>query len=142
MAAIVDRPFRRALHPLHAFLLGGAATLFLGALLADLAYASSYEIQWTNFASWLIVGALVLGAGVVAWAIVDQLRDSRERGRRPVYLVLVVATWALGLINALIHARDAWGGMPAGLVLSVVVVVLACAALWVAFAGMRAGDVP
>jgi hypothetical protein len=32
--------------------------------------------------------------------------------------------------------------MPASLVLSVIVVVLTCAALWIALAGMRTGDVP
>ena len=50
---------QRAIHPLHAFLLAGAVPLFLGALLSDITYARSYQIQWSNFASWLIAGALV-----------------------------------------------------------------------------------
>ena len=36
--------------------------LFLGALLSDAAYASSYEVQCINFAEWLIAGGLLVGA--------------------------------------------------------------------------------
>lgn len=61
MAVTAERTYPRALHPLHAVLLAGTIPLFLGALLCDLAYAASYEIQWSNFASWLIVGGLVFG---------------------------------------------------------------------------------
>lgn len=53
-----DRTPHRALHPIHVVLLAGIIPLFLGGLLSDIAYASSYEIQWNNFASWLIAGAL------------------------------------------------------------------------------------
>ena len=45
--------------PFHAAVLAGALPLFLGALLTDYAYWSSHEIQWANFASWLLVGAMV-----------------------------------------------------------------------------------
>ena len=38
-------------------LLGSTIALFLGALLSDLAYYRSYQVQWINFASWLIAGA-------------------------------------------------------------------------------------
>lgn len=49
---------QRPLHSLHAILLAGTVPLFLGALLSDFAYSSSYEIQWKHFASWLLVGGL------------------------------------------------------------------------------------
>src|SRR3546814_5562368 len=55
VAAIFTWKHQRALRPMHAILLAGTVPLFLGAMLSDIAYASSYQVQWTNFASWLIV---------------------------------------------------------------------------------------
>ena len=46
----------RTLHPLHALLLAGTVPLFLGVLLSDVAYATSDQMQWKNFASWLNAG--------------------------------------------------------------------------------------
>ncbi|MDH5823642.1 hypothetical protein QFW77_11650 [Luteimonas sp. RD2P54] len=130
---------RRGLHPLQAFLLAGATPLFLGALLSDIAYASSYHIQWANFASWLIAGGLVLGAGALVWALVDLFRGDRRSGRPLIYAGLLLLTWILGFYDALVHARDAWAAMPTGLVLSALVTVLAAAATWLGFSRLRAG---
>ena len=64
----------RAIHPVHAAVLGGVLPLFLGTLLADYAYWSSHEIQWSNFAAWLLIGAMVMshgsGYGEVGTAVV------------------------------------------------------------------------
>jgi uncharacterized membrane protein len=57
----------RTLHPVHAVLLAGTVPLFFGALISDVAYAASYELQWKNFASWLIVGGLLLGGVALVW---------------------------------------------------------------------------
>jgi uncharacterized membrane protein len=141
MAVIVERA-RWVLHPLNAVLLAGALALFLGALLSDIVYFRSYEIQWNNFSSWLLAGGLVVGAFAFLAAIIELFRNRWRVWPALAYALLVLATWILGLIDELVHAKDAWATMPAGLVLSVIVVVLACAALWIAFAGMRAGDVP
>jgi uncharacterized membrane protein len=128
----------RNLHPVHAVLLAGTVPLFFGALISDLAYAASYELQWKNFASWLIVGGLVLGGVAMVWSIFD-LRSSTLRGvRGPLYFLLLLAMWILAFINASVHARDAWASMPAGLVLSVVVALLALAATTKGFARPRA----
>lgn len=141
MAATVDRSLavRDQIAPLHAFLLGGAITLFIAAMLSDWAYASTYEIQWNNFASWLIAGALVLTALAVVWGFVDMFRQRVGDSRRLVYPVLLLITWILGFINALIHAKDAWASMPEGLVLSVIVVLLACVAAGAASMSRRTG---
>jgi uncharacterized membrane protein len=137
MSVAVDR-IRWTLHPLNAVLLAGALALFLGALLSDIVYFRSYQIQWSNFASWLLAGALVFGAFALVAAIVGLFRV-RGRAWPVVYALLLLAVWVLGFIDALVHARDAFATMPAGLVLSVIVVILACVALWIAFAGMRTG---
>lgn len=142
MSVTVERA-RCVIHPLNAVLLAGALALFLGALLSDIAYFRTYEIQWNNFSSWLLAGGLVIGAFAFLCGIVTLFRSrSRSRAWPVVYVLLLLATWVLGFIDALVHAKDAWATMPAGLVLSVIVAVLACAALWIACAGMRAGGAP
>jgi uncharacterized membrane protein len=128
-----------ALHPVHAVLLAGTVPLFLGAMFSDIAYASSYQVQWTNFASWLIAGGLVFAGFALLWALIELLRADRREGRPLLGFALLLATWVLGFINALIHAKDAWASMPDGLVLSVIVAVLAIAATWVGFARLRTG---
>lgn len=142
MAVTYDLPRRRALHPINAILLAATIPLFLGALLSDLAYRKSFEIQWTNFASWLIAGGLVFGALAVIAAAVALFRAERRGGLVLVYFLLVLATWIVGFVNAVVHGKDAWATMPDGLILSLVAVVLACIAKWIAFSGLRTGVTP
>lgn len=135
------RTVHRGLHPVHAVLLAGSLPLFLGALLSDLAYWSSQEIQWSNFASWLIVGGLGFGGFALLCAVIGLFRSANRQGRPLVYVLLLLAMWLLGLINAFTHARDAWAIMPTALILSVIVAVLAVAATGLGFYGYRAGGV-
>ncbi len=133
----IDHRHSTPIHPLHAVLLAGALPLFLGAALSDIAYSRTYEIQWNNFASWLVAGGLVLGGLALVFAIVDLFRaDRRARGAVP-YLAVLLVTWVVGFFNALLHARDAWASMPAGLAMSLIVVVLACVATWLGFRAPR-----
>lgn len=137
MAATVYATHRIAIHPVQAFLLAGTFTLFLAAVLNDIAYWSTYEVQWTNFASWLIAGGLLFGGVALLLALVGLRHAALRRGRYLLYVLLLLAAWALGLINALVHARDAWAAMPAGFMLSVVVVLLVAAATWLGFSRVR-----
>ena len=89
----------------------------------------AYELQWSNFASWLVAGGMVFLGIALVFAIVDLVRG----GRSLLYFVLLLAGFVLGFINALVHARDAYAVMPTGLVLSLVVLVLVAAATWMAF---------
>lgn len=139
MAARLDDARPLAPHPFHLVLVAGMIPWFLGAALADWAYAVTYHVQWTNFAAWLIVGGLVFGGVVLVLALTDLLR-ARHRGARDVpYVLVVLATWVLAFFNALVHARDAWAAMPAGLVLSVITLLAACVATWRGFSGFRTG---
>lgn len=131
--------YRSTPGPLHAVLLAGTVPLFLGALLNDIAYYKTYQIQWSNFASWLIAGGLLFCGLALLFALVNLLRAERKAGRPVVYFLLLLVTWVLGLINAFEHAKDAWASMPQGLVLSVVVTLLACAAAWVGLTNLRSG---
>ena len=141
MVATVERRYAPAFHSIHWLLLGGAFALFLGGLLSDIAYFRSYEIQWQNFASWLIAGALVVAGFAMVCALMG-LAPSRRSRNAVVHAVALFATWVVGFFNALMHARDAWASMPGGLVLSVITVVLALVAIVFAACGtVRTGGV-
>jgi len=127
--------------PLHAMLLAGSIPLFLGALLSDIAYFNSFQIQWSNFAAWLIAGGLLCCGLALLFALVNLVRAEHKGGRATLYFVLLLATWGLGLVNAFEHAKDAWAVMPSGLVLSVIVTALAAVAAWTGLSNLRSGGV-
>ena len=121
---------------IHAVFALSCVPLFLGALLSDWAYSSSHQIQWLNFAAWLIAGGLLIAGPALLWGAVDVLRSSANRYRQGlIYLTLLLSTFIVGVINALVHAKDGWAAMPTGLILSAVVVVLAATASAVGLAG-------
>ncbi|MEE1657228.1 DUF2231 domain-containing protein [Microvirga sp. CF3062] len=143
MVALSHLGVSRPLHPLHAILLAFPLPLFLGALISDFAYRSSFHIQWANFSSWLIAGGLFVGAFAVLWALINLFRRGpASKGRLVVYFVVLLATWGFGFVNALIHAKDAWATMPEGLYLSAITTLLALVAAWIGYSGFhRAGEV-
>lgn len=129
----------RQINPLHAILIASPIPLFLGAVLSNWAYSSTYQIQWTNFASWLMAGGLVFVGAALAWAIVELFTGRGQRGW--IYLGLVLATFVVGFLTALVLAKDAWAAMPGGLILSLITLVLAGAANWAAYRGRARGNV-
>ena len=129
----------KPLHPLHAILLAFPFPLFLSALLSDLAYGVTFEVQWANFSSWLIAGGLFVGGFDVLWALINLFRSGTARAI--LYFIVLLAMWVLGFVNALVHAKDAWATMPAGLYLSAVVALLALVAAWTGYSGFRVGEV-
>jgi uncharacterized membrane protein len=132
----------RPLHPLHAILLAFPFPLFLGALLSDLAYRASFQVQWANFSSWLIAGGLLVGAFALLWALVNLIRSGTGRKRRPaLYFIVLLAMWVLGFVNAFVHAKDAWATMPEGLYLSALAALLALVAAWIGYSGFRTREV-
>jgi len=132
----------RPLHPLQAILLSFPLPLFLGALLCDAAYTATFQIQWANFAAWLIAGALLIGGFALLWALVDVFRvGASQRGRQVLYFLALLLMWAVGFVNALIHAKDAFATMPEGLYLSAATVLLALIASWMGYSRFKLGDV-
>ena len=138
MARQGERVGERGTGGFHAFLLAAAVPLFLGALGADYAYWATYQIEWSNFASWLLAGALAVGALALLAGLAALLRAARVR----LLVLLQAATWAIGFWAALVHARDAWAVMPTGMVLSALAALLSIASAWRAFSTRRAGDLP
>lgn len=129
-------------HSLHAILLGFPFPLFLGALLADVAYWGTFQVQWSHFSSWLISGAVLAGTFLLIWSVVDLVRSTaRRKGRSVLYFLALLVMWVLGFVNALVHAKDAWGVMPAGLYLSIALTLVAFFAAWVGYSGVVAREV-
>jgi uncharacterized membrane protein len=139
MTVTTHTPYRSTPRPLHATLLAGTVPLFLGALLSDIAYFKTFQIQWSNFAAWLIAGGLVFCGLALLFALINLIRADKKTGRPVMYFLLVLLTWVLGLINAFEHAKDAWAVMPQGLVLSVIVTLLACVTTWTGLTNLRSG---
>lgn len=118
---------------LHGILLSFPIALFTGAVVTDIAYLNTAEMQWTNFSSWLIAGGLAFGALVVVWALVDAGLARKTGGLRGalVYPGVLAIMWILGLFNAFQHSRDAWSSVGAlGLTLSILSALLALFAGW------------
>lgn len=135
MVSSVQRRFPGDMQLFHAAVLAAALPMFLGALLADYAYWSSYQIEWSNFASWLLIGAMVLTTIALTCELIALFRGERRTG----YMLVLIATWLVGFFDALHHARDAWGIMPTALVLSVIASALALVATWMGFMYVRRG---
>ena len=140
MAVAMERTDPTAPGRWHAFLLAAALPLFLGAVLSDWAYWSSYQIQWSNFAAWLLAGGMVFLGIALVCALIEVFRGGR--GRSLLHLGLLLAAFVLGFIASLVQARDAGAVMPGALVLSLVVLLLVAVATCMAFAGLRTGGRP
>lgn len=139
MAAFASASSRwKPVHPLHAILLAFPFPLFLAALVSDLAYRQTFQVQWANFSAWLIAAALLGGGFAMLWAFVDLFRFRTDgMGRRQVYFLVLLVTWVVGFINALVHAKDAAATMPAGLYLSAIATLLALVGAWIGYSGFR-----
>ena len=127
------RPFA---NPLHAVLLAFPVALYPSALLSDITYLNTAEVQWSNFSSWLIAGADFFAGLVVAWALIGLFagRARHSRGRGTLYLVVIGAMFVLGVLNAFQHARDGWHSVGTlGLVLSILCTILAFVAAFIAY---------
>jgi uncharacterized membrane protein len=123
------------INPLHAILLAFPVALFPAALVTDIAYLRTEELQWTNFSSWLIAGGLVFTGATLAWALISLVLTFRRGGvlRPALYAGLLAALFAFGLINAFQHSRDGWSSVgTVGLMLSILSSLLALAAAVIA----------
>ena len=111
--------------PLFGALMAVPAICFLGALLTDITYSRSPDMQWTNFSAWLLAFALLVALIDLGHAQVRVLAAARWRA---VGLIVVLV---LGLFNNLVHSRDAWTSVvPQGLILSIVTVLVLIPTLW------------
>lgn len=140
MTSETRSPDRSSIHPVHAVLLASSLPLFLGAMLSDWAYSSTYQNQWAHFASWLNAGALMFVGAALLWAAINFFRADIAKDRAgALYILVLLATFTVGFINALVHAKDGWATMPEGFILSLVTLILALVAIWLGFSTRRTG---
>ena len=127
-------------NPLHAILLAFPVALYPSALLSDITYLNTAEVQWTNFSSWLIAGADFFAGLVLASAILSLLfgRSHASRHSSLTYIAIVAAMFVAGVVNAFQHARDGWHSVGTfGLILSILCTLLALAAAWFTYGSPR-----
>ena len=128
--------FRARIEPLRGILMAFPIALFTSAVVSDIAYLQSAQMQWSNFSAWLIVGALVFGGVAGLWAIVDLALSWQGPARKAamIHLAALALAWIFGLINAFKHGQDAWSSVGAfGLTLSILSAVLTLIAGWLAY---------
>jgi uncharacterized membrane protein len=120
-------------NPLHPLLASIPFTCFTGALLTDIAYWRSANMQWANFAAWLLAAGLFVAVFAVIVGVIDFLSDRRVRDLGLTWMYACGNALALGLeiVNSFIHSRDAYTSVvPMGLILSVLAVMIMLATGW------------
>jgi uncharacterized membrane protein len=112
--------------PIHAMLVPFPIVCFTGALLTDITYSNSPQVQWANFSQWLLAVGLIVGVLAAIFGLIDFLAAGRTRPRIGwFHLIGNAIVLLLALINNFVHSRDGWTGVvPTGLTLSVVTFVL------------------
>jgi uncharacterized membrane protein len=107
----------------HPPLIAGGATALIGALITDIFYSQTADMQWANFSVWLITAGLIL-ALLAGLALLLDLALGHTGRVSWVHLVALAGAALLSLLNVFVHSRDAWTSVvPQGLELSVVVAV-------------------
>ena len=105
----------------------GAGLSFIGALMTDITYVKSPDMQWTNFSAWLLLFAMVFATAAGFFGLLSLIieRPLRWSGLNWLYVLCLVAIFVAGLFNNFIHSRDAWTSvMPTGVLLSLFTVFL------------------
>ncbi len=107
----------------HPPLIAAGATLLIGALVTDIFYSQTADMQWANFSVWLITAGLIM-ALVAGLALLLDFALGRAGAVSWVHLVALTGAALLSLLNVFVHSRDAWTSVvPQGLMLSVVVAI-------------------
>jgi uncharacterized membrane protein len=108
---------------LHPHLISGGATLLMGALVSDIFYSQTANMQWANFSVWLITAGLIL-ALLAGLALLLDLALGRSGRVSWVHLCALAGAALLSLLNVFVHSRDAWTSVvPQGLELSLLVAI-------------------
>ena len=119
-------------HPIHPMLVPFPIACFVGTLVTDLVYLRTADILWADFSDWLVSFGVIATIFVAIAGAVDFLGDSRIRRLAPAWIHAVgnVVAFILAIVNAFVHTRDAYGQMPAGLILSGLVVLILLVTGW------------
>jgi len=120
-------------NPLHPLLAAIPFACFTGALLTDIAYWRSADMQWANFSAWLLAAGLLVAVFAVIVGLIDFLFDRRVRalGVAWMYAGGNALALVLAILNSFIHSRDAYTSVvPMGLILSALTVLIMLVTGW------------
>jgi uncharacterized membrane protein len=120
-------------NPLHPLLASIPFTCFTGALLTDIAYWRSANMQWATFSAWLLAVGLFVAVFAVIVGLIDFLFDRRIRELGVVWMYAGGNALALvlAIVNSFIHSRDAYTSVvPTGLILSALTVLIMLVTGW------------
>lgn len=133
------RPHRPMIGPFQALLLAFPVALFPAALVTDITYLDTAEIQWTNFSAWLLAAGELFAGLLLIGALVSLVRS--RSGRATLYFLLVLALFVVGLINSFHHSGDGWASVGTfGLILSILGALLALAAGAIGYSSLGAAN--
>ena len=126
-------------HPIHGILSAFPLAFFTGALITDIIYANSADMQWANFSAWQItfglIGAVLSAIAGIVDGVMHRNRPRRDRAGSAAHNIVTIFALAFALGNAFVHSRDAWTSVvPTGIVLSAITVVLIFVSSWLGFA--------
>ncbi len=120
-------------HPVHAMLDHFPIVCFLLTLLTDIAYWRSSNLMWQHFSEWLLFVGVSLGGLAFILVLIDVAFRPALRATRLAwpYIIGVVVTLVLAMLNNFVHATDGWVGVvPWGLTLSVLTVIAVLVTAW------------
>lgn len=137
------RPSAHTWQPIHGILAAFPLALFVSALVTDIAYANSANMQWANFSVWLIAGGVAMGVIAALAGILDAVANRQHTRRRnnasSLHSVLTIVTFVFAIINGFVHSRDGWTSVvPTGLILSGITAVLIVIVSWLGYAALPA----
>lgn len=132
---VFGRPAKARLfgHPIHAILVPIPVVCFVGALLTDIVYARSADIQWSNFSAWLLAFGILFGVLAAIAGLVDFIGRPQIRSHRIAWVHMIgnAIVLVLASFNNLVHTHDAWTSVvPTGLILSIVTVLVLLVTGW------------
>lgn len=133
-------PRHIAANPLHTILAAYPIAFFTGAMVTDLVYVQTYEMQWANFSVWMIAAGLVMAGLAGVAGIVDAVRYRRQNRPRPglAHSLGTALVFVIEVINAFVHSRDGYTSVvPLGLTLSVAATILVLVTSWIGFLPVR-----
>jgi len=120
-------------HPLHPMLVPIPIACFVGTLLTDLTYWKTANLQWAVMSSWMLTIGLIVALFAVIAGFIDFLGDRRIRDLQAVWIHAGgnAVALILSIFNVLVHSRDGYTSVvPAGLILSALVVLILLVTGW------------
>lgn len=116
-----------AKHPIHHLLIPFPIAFLIGALASDIVYLAGRAPFWSTASYYLLVCGFVMALVAAVFGFIDFVTIARVRERAPGWIHFIgnLTAVVLTLINFAIRSPQGNGvGMPAGIVLSIIVTLI------------------